>query len=65
MNLFLRVILCGSLLLHLGAWAQGWPERLVKLVVPFATGAMGDTVARLLAERPTWAVVAATGVSPE
>ena len=50
MNLLLRCVLSTLMFLHLAAGAQTWPERPVKLVVPFATGAMGDTVARLLAE---------------
>ena len=39
-------------------WAQdkgaaAWPERPVKLVMPFAAGGMGDTLARLLASHLT------------
>jgi tripartite-type tricarboxylate transporter receptor subunit TctC len=30
--------------------AKAWPERSVKQVVPYSSGAMGDTVARFLAE---------------
>jgi tripartite-type tricarboxylate transporter receptor subunit TctC len=32
------------------ATAQIWPERPVRLIVPYSAGAMGDSVARLLAE---------------
>jgi len=32
------------------ASAQTWPERPVRLIVPYSSGAMGDSVARLLAE---------------
>lgn len=34
-----------------GAAAQGWPERAVKLVVPFAAGSNTDVVARITATR--------------
>jgi tripartite-type tricarboxylate transporter receptor subunit TctC len=34
-----------------GAFAQSWPHRTVKLIVPFAPGSAADTTARLFAER--------------
>ncbi len=34
-----------------GAWAQGWPERPVTIVTPFAAGSITDVAARLLAQR--------------
>jgi tripartite-type tricarboxylate transporter receptor subunit TctC len=34
-----------------GAEAQSWPQRTVKLIVPFTAGSAADTTARLLAER--------------
>jgi tripartite-type tricarboxylate transporter receptor subunit TctC len=33
------------------AYAQSWPDRAVKLIVPFPAGGPSDSTARLLAER--------------
>ena len=55
MSLLLRYLSVALLGLGWCASAKAWPERSVKLVVPYSSGAMGDTVARILAEelRPT------------
>ena len=42
---FLAVMV--ALLAATGAWAQGWPTRPVKLIVPFPAGSATDQVARL------------------
>ena len=43
--------LCAALALCAPAFAQGYPERQITMVVPFAAGGPTDTVARLVAER--------------
>ncbi len=42
---------CLSVLLAPGARAQTWPERPVKIVVPFAAGSFPDIVARVVGEK--------------
>src|ERR1700755_644593 len=39
-----------ALLLPAAAWAADWPERTVRMIVPFAAGAGADTVGRVFAE---------------
>ncbi len=53
MKTMLRSLLCGSLLaLTLSSgFAQGYPNRPVKLIVPFAPGGFTDVVARILGQR--------------
>ncbi len=48
--LMLAVALLGSIS---AASAQTWPDRPVRIVIPFAAGAVTDVVARLLADRLT------------
>lgn len=40
-------------LLPAGAYAQGYPSKTVKIIVPFSAGALTDTLARLYAEKLT------------
>ena len=41
----------GGLLAPLGALAQDWPKRPIKLIVPYSAGGPTDALARMLAER--------------
>jgi tripartite-type tricarboxylate transporter receptor subunit TctC len=49
----LRLLLVGIFLLlsHAAAFAQDWPQRPVRLVVPYAAGGGTDTIARVLAQK--------------
>ena len=51
----LRALLAGSALAvtAAGAWAQSWPQRPVKIVIPYGAGSSPDVFARVLAERLT------------
>lgn len=43
--------LVASPALATGAWAQSWPERPVRIIIPFPPGGSNDTVARILQPR--------------
>jgi len=49
--LFLRCVLVGGVMLMapIGGWAQKYPIKPVKLVIPYPPGGIGDTLARELA----------------
>lgn len=47
----LRTVVLCLLLLPTSALAQRWPERTVRLIVPYAAGGGTDTVARVLAQK--------------
>src|SRR5690242_17232832 len=61
MNWTVRALVCAAVLLAAGASqaqnapgkASGYPERAVKVIVPFAAGGPTDTMARLLAQKLT------------
>ena len=46
-----RVLLLALATLALGTSAQTWPERPIKLVVPFPPGGGADTAARMYGEK--------------
>ena len=46
-----RLLLLALTTVALGAWAQTWPERPIKLVVPFPPGGGADMAARTYAEK--------------
>jgi tripartite-type tricarboxylate transporter receptor subunit TctC len=48
MNIGRRVLL-GALALPGGAYAQGFPDQPVRMIVPFAAGGPADTIARIVA----------------
>jgi tripartite-type tricarboxylate transporter receptor subunit TctC len=48
------LIACAALILgSVGAWAQDWPNRPVKVIVPYGPGGITDTIARLFGDRLT------------
>src|SRR5512147_1030923 len=46
----IRAAAAGAASLALPAFAQGWPSRPIKLVVPFPPGSSPDLIARLIGE---------------
>jgi len=47
-----RWVVAGALMLACtGAWAQSWPQRAIKLIVPSTAGSSPDVLARLLAQQ--------------
>ena len=50
----LVLIACAALTLgSVGAWAQDWPNRPVKVIVPYGPGGITDVIARLFGDRLT------------
>jgi tripartite-type tricarboxylate transporter receptor subunit TctC len=48
------LVLCAATILgSAAAWAQEWPNRPVKIVVPYGPGGITDVIARLFADRLT------------
>jgi tripartite-type tricarboxylate transporter receptor subunit TctC len=50
-GLYLRFCLLGAILWCSTLWAQSWPQRAVKVVVPFVAGGNTDNQARIVSER--------------
>jgi tripartite-type tricarboxylate transporter receptor subunit TctC len=44
------LLLASPLLMPVAAWAADWPERTIRMIVPFAAGSGADTVGRTYAE---------------
>ena len=44
------LLLASPLLTPATAWAADWPERAIRMIVPFAAGSGADTVGRTFAE---------------
>ena len=54
MGFIIRVAATAAAVLFCGiAWAQSWPAKPVRIVVPFAPGGTADTLGRLVAQRLT------------
>jgi tripartite-type tricarboxylate transporter receptor subunit TctC len=50
--MFRRVVTAAIIALWISpAYAQGWPDRTVKLIVPFPAGGPLDSTARLMADQ--------------
>jgi tripartite-type tricarboxylate transporter receptor subunit TctC len=52
---FIKLICCASLMLFsaLGAQAQSWPDKPIKLIIPFAAGGTTDILGRIFAQQMT------------
>lgn len=52
-HLWFRAAALAAAVLALGAHAQQWPSKPIKMVVPFTAGGSTDTVARIISEKLT------------
>jgi tripartite-type tricarboxylate transporter receptor subunit TctC len=51
MNAGLRLLLAALLLMAVPAHAQGWPQKPVRIIVPFPAGGSNDTLCRIVADK--------------
>jgi tripartite-type tricarboxylate transporter receptor subunit TctC len=56
MTLRLRLLIAALLVVALPAQAQTWPEKGVRIVVPFPPGGSNDALCRIVADKlsPVW-----------
>ena len=50
-NFLAQTLAASGVLLGASAWAQNYPNRVIKMVVPFPPGGGGDMVGRLFAKK--------------
>jgi len=51
MTIRLRLLIAAFLFMALPAQSQGWPQKTVRIIVPFPTGGSNDTLCRIVADK--------------